>query len=98
MPRRPSLPSNDKTWTMTRIGPDTWVRVDIDGPVGVKELEALKRYVEMQLGWAREDEPPFICSGCRAKLDDTFAGQCFSCFTRPLAAEPNGTRTEDGNG
>jgi hypothetical protein len=46
---------NSKTWLLTRIGTQTVVRVDIVGPVGVAEIEHLKKNLDVALGWLRTE-------------------------------------------
>ena len=46
---------NGKTWLLTRVGRDTMVRVDFDGPVCVHEVEHLQRNLDLMLKWMRRE-------------------------------------------
>lgn len=44
------------TWLLTRIGPTTRVRVDVDGPMGVAEIDHLMANLTLARKWREEEE------------------------------------------
>lgn len=52
------LESREQTWLSTLIGPHTWVRVDVSGPMGATEIGHLIDYLTLIKGWREQDTPP----------------------------------------
>lgn len=61
------------TWLATLIGPRTWARIDIDGPVRLPELRHLIANLKMAEGWLLDE----VIEDCRHLR--TPSGKCTEC-------------------
>ncbi len=61
------IQGNPLTWLMTRIGPATIVRVDVDGPMGLEEIEHLKKNLDLASKWATPVTPEAGPEPCKSE-------------------------------
>ena len=50
------LRPNEHTWYASLIGAQTFVRVDVQGPMRIAEIRQLEKVLAMVRGWFEEDE------------------------------------------